>query len=610
MQEGLTRRELMKRAAAGAASGALAFAGAAAAPAAHSVIEPFDYTGVKLLDGPLRKQFDYAREFYRDIPDDNLLKGFRQRAGLPAPGKELVGWYGGNTAWHRQAWWSKGDTFNAFGQYLSGMARLAKAGNDQVLLGKASSLMREWAKTIEPDGFFFYSRQPYTAHYIYEKTMYGLVDLFQYGGLKDAAPLMERITAWAVKNLDRSRKNPLVDGVGFGADGQEWYTLSENLYRAFLLTGDKRYREFGDLWWYPRYWGMFTSGQAPTPFGCHAYSHVNTLSSAAMTYAVTGDPQYLKTIVNAYDWFERTQFYATGGFGPNEQLMAPDGSLGNSLNFAANTFETVCGSWAGFKLSRYLMRFTGDARYGDWIEKLVYNGIGAALPIQPDGRNYYYSDYRVNGGRKLYHQEWNWSCCSGTYPQTIADYHNVIYFRDAAGLYVNLYVPSEVTWSRQGGEVRVRQETRYPEEDTSVLTVQTAAPARFALKFRVPGWSRGVELEVNGKSFPVEAKPRTWAVVERTWQAGDRVKIRIPMQAAFAPIDSQHPNRVALTYGPVVLVRREPRLAAPGRDPSGWVARTGRGLEFQAERQGPGVFVPLSAIGLNESYCMYFDIPA
>ena len=162
--------------------------------------------------------------------------------------------------------------------------------------------------------------------------------------------------------------------------------------------------------------------------------------------------QYLKTIVNAYDSFEHTQFYATGGFGPNEQLMAPDGSLGQSVELAINTFETVCGSWAGFKLGRYLTMFTGEAHYGDWIEKLLYNGIGAALPILPNGFNFYYSDYRLNGGRKHYHPEWKWSCCSGTYPQAIADYHNIIYFRDVTNLYVNLYVPSEVhlepRWAR------------------------------------------------------------------------------------------------------------------------------------------------------------------
>jgi uncharacterized protein len=608
MKTGHTRREFVKTAVAGSVASAVARPATKIPSPARTVLEPFNYSGVRLLDGPLKRQFEYARDFYLNIPDDDLLKGFRQRAGLAAPGKDMIGWYAGDP--HQVTWWSKGDTFNAFGQYLSGMARLSKATNDAAMLRKAAGLMQEWAKTVEPDGFFYYSRKPFTPHYIYEKTMCGLVDLCEFGGQKEAVALMEKITAWAVKNLDRTRKRPL-DGVDFSANGQEWYTLCENLYRAYQLTGDTKYKEFGDLWRYHHYWRMFSSGQEPSPFGYHAYSHVNTLSSAAMTYAVTGEAEYLKTIVNAYDWFERTQFYATGGFGPNEKLMAPDGSLGASLDTDHQTFETVCGSWACFKLSRYLMMFTGEARYGDWIEKLLYNGIGAALRIQPDGRNFYYSDYRVNGGRKLYHPEWKWSCCSGTYPQAIADYHNIVYFRDPSSLYVNLYVPSEVTWNKNGDEIRVEQETRYPEAESSTLTVRTNHPVAFGLKFRVPGWSRGMTVEVNGKPFQTATMPRTWAVVQRTWSPGDRVTVRIPMQVVFSQVDRQHPNRVALVHGPVVLVRQEsPLMVAGNGDPSNWLVRQGPELEFQAERQKMGTFVPFYRLGYNASYCMYFDLRA
>src|SRR5579883_994437 len=177
----------------------------------------------------------------------------------------------------------------------------------------------------------------------------------------------------------------------------------------------------------------------------HAYSHVNTFSSAAMAYAVSGDQRYLRSCVNAYDFLQRTQCYATGGYGPDERLMPPDGSLGRSLELYAGHAEIPCGTWAAFKLSRYLMSFTGEARFGDWIETLLYNGIGAALPTQPDGKTYYYGDYRLSSGLKQFY--WHeWPCCSGTYLQTVADYHNVIYFRESQGLYVNLFVPSEATW--------------------------------------------------------------------------------------------------------------------------------------------------------------------
>jgi DUF1680 family protein len=233
------------------------------------------------------------------------------------------------------------------------------------------------------------------------------------------------------------------------------------------------------------YWNKFADTAAPADaHWVHAYSHVNTFSSAAKAYAITGDPAYLKIIRNAYDYLQHTQCYATGGFGPMERFVPPDGTLGRSLEARSNTFEAVCGSWAGFKLSRYLMQFTGESRYGDWAERLFYNGVGAALPIVEGGKHFYYADYRVGGTMKFYKVS-RYSCCSGTYIQNVADYHNLIYYRDPSALYVNLYLPSEVTWRRPEGEVRVVQETAYPEADTSTLTLDLKQSARFALKFRV-----------------------------------------------------------------------------------------------------------------------------
>ena len=115
---------------------------------------------------------------------------------------------------------------------------------------------------------------------------------------------------------------------------------------------------------------------------------------------------------------------------------------------------------------------------------------------------------------KVYNWD-NFTCCSGTYSQNMADYYNLAYYKDAGSLYVNLYVPSEVTWQRPGGNVVVEQETLYPEAETSVLTLRPAEPSAFALKLRVPSWTRGMSVKVNGAAANVECRPGTWATLER-----------------------------------------------------------------------------------------------
>src|SRR5207302_9056771 len=97
----------------------------------------------------------------------------------------------------------------------------------------------------------------------------------------------------------------------------------------------------------------------------------------------------------------------------------------------------------------------------------------------------------------------NFTCCSGTFIQNMADYHNLIYYKDASSLYVNLYVASDVTWSRPEGDVRVVQETEYPETETSVVTVETKPAVPFALKLRLPAWSRDMSVKVNGAEADV-----------------------------------------------------------------------------------------------------------
>ncbi|MGA3244419.1 MAG: beta-L-arabinofuranosidase domain-containing protein [Bacteroidota bacterium] len=562
-------------------------------------IQPFQYEGVKLLESRFRQQYQLARDFYYAVPDDDILHGFRASAGLSTPGQTLGGWRAKNSS-------------TVFGQWLSGMARMYRATGDSAIRDKAVQLMMEWGKTIKPDG------DCGMRHYPFDKMVCGLVDLQMFGDCPDAIHLLSKITGWASKTFSRenipARARP--DGIYQGRPS-EWYTLSENLFRAYKQTGDPVFKAFGEVWLYHAYWDKFRDTAAPSDaHGVHAYSHTNSFSSAAMAYAVTSDPMYLQIIRNAYDYMQNFQCYATGGFGPAETFMSPDGGLGRALEGRYNTFETVCGSWAGFKLSRYLMQFTGEARFGDWIERLLYNGIGAALPITGAGKNFYYSDYRLAGGMKVYNWE-NYTCCSGTYIQNVVDYHNLIYFKSETALFVNLYVPSEVFWAHSDGEVKLVQETNYPEADTVSIKLEMKRKMKFTLNFRVPGWSSGMSISVNGIPSKDACAKGTWASIEREWTSGDRVQIVIPLSFRMEPVDKQHPHRVAIVRGPVVYVieadYHEPLFRLPEEDADlvKWLVPDKiSGLYRVVLPDGGRVvskFHPFYEVGEGFPYKMYFD---
>ncbi|ARN56167.1 beta-L-arabinofuranosidase domain-containing protein [Sedimentisphaera salicampi] len=584
------------------------------------VITPFDYEGVQLLDGPLKVQFDRVKDFYLSLPNNNILYGFRKRAGMYAPGREIGGAYS-NTAL-------------TFGQWLGAFARMYKVTGDPDIRNKAMYIMDEWARTIEDDGYFLNTEEKLGhPHYVYDKFVQGLVDMYEYVGCERAKRCLDKITGWAEKNLDRS--NPY-------ALPTEWYTLSENLYRAYELTGDKRYFDFAKVWEYTDYWGAFAKDNNVFELlkkidrdnkGYHAYSHVNTFSSAAMAYKVTGKRHYLDTIVNAYKFLKNTQLFATGGYGPEEQLIVPEG-LPETLLPVYNGkwdsdlvfhFETACGSWAGFKLSRYLMEFTGQAKYGDWAERLVYNGIGAQPQMNKMGMIMYGSRYHLCGAQKTLTT--TWFCCQGTRPLDVTDYHNLIYYKDNKNLYVNLFVPSQVQWHGPDGTVKVIQKTQYPEDETVCFEIQPKKPeSRFGLKFRIPMWAhKGVEVMINGTPTEIKTIPGEWACIKRKWHCNDTVTLKFDLSPRIEPLPG-YVSPVAVMCGPAVMVKSTARWSNEFiptkknlRFPADWL--TGRGgrirYSFSPSMKAPvnrgsrlrsnEVFRPFYDIKPGEFYRMYFE---
>ncbi len=567
-------------------------------PAVQDVLQPFDFQGVTLEEGFLRNQIEDARRYYLAIPDDDLLKPYRERAGLPAPGGVLGGWY-------------KENRFNVFGQIVSGLARLHAATGDPNCAQKANHLVAEWAKCIADDGYFFAAPAPHAPHYIYDKFAWGLLDTHDYCGNKTSLQHLAKITDWAEKNLGRSRP--------FAPSPEEWYTLSENLYRAYLVTGEERYKDFAQVWEYPQYWEVLAGQgdifQAVGGDGrrthYHAYSHVNCLGGAVAGYRARGEPKYLAAATAAFDFLESSQLYATGGYGPDEQLLPMD-ELAGRVFATHKSFETQCGSWACFKLTRDLIALTGDARYGDWAERLSINGIGSTIPMTVDGRVIYYSDYNVHGGEKRQHPA-PWSCCTGTRPQAVAELANLAWFHDARGIYMNLFTPSTVRWNLDGQLVTLRTTTDFPERATVDLRISLQKPGAFDLHVRVPGWlAAPMTAQVNGEPAGLEPDARHWASISRVWKDGDRVRLLLPMSPWVRPINRISKSPFALLVGPTVLVFEnvEPAALAGVALPNilgDLRAVEQKPLHFTAACLPDAVVRPFYAVGEGTRYYMHLD---
>jgi DUF1680 family protein len=576
----------------------------AAAPGPDADREPLrelEYADVQLTGGPFKQHYDAMHAHYLALSNDRLLKVYRQRAGLPAPGRDMGGWY-------------DTDGFvpgHTLGQYISGLARIGASTGDAACHQKVHDLVTGFAATLGPENqSILRPKTNLWVCYTLDKHFAGLIDSARLSGVSESRDLLSRVLAGAqpllpAKGRDRiGKKDPPYD---------ETFVMPENLFSAAELTGNPAFRELAMRYLLDReYFDPLSRGEDPLP-GQHAYSHAIALSSAGRAYLTLGEPKYRQAMQRAFRLLTTEQQFSSGGWGPNETFITPHkGELHKSLSSTVDHFETPCGAYAATKLARYLLR-TGipqDTQHGDNLERVLFNTILAVRSPDSDGDYPYYSTYSPDATKVYYGKKW--PCCSGTLVQTVADYPLNAYFYAPTHrtVYVNLYTPSQARVNVGGTSATISQETMYPAEDTSVIIVSPSAPSAFTLRLRIPQWiARPATITVNGKLHSM-APGGSFAEVRRRWQSGDRVLVNMPQDFRTEAIDDQHPDVVALMRGPVQYVALN-----PGREPGGdrlplpsSLKPLARGSQSFASETGGRqiVFVPLYSIQ-SESYTTYFS---
>ena len=543
-------------------------------------LDEFGYGDVTLNSAVHEEQFRQTQAILMGLDDDALMKPFRAMVGQPAPGEDLGGWYryDPNYDWH---------TFDAgfapsatFGQWVSALARGFAITGNQAVKEKVLRLNRLYAKTI--DGKFYVDNR--FPAYCYDKLVCGLIDSHKYVGDPLAWEILAKTTDAAMPHLPGHAVEHGTNwrpGKDESWNWDESYTMPENLFLAYQRGAGDRYKQIAVQYLNEPFYERLAREENDLK-GRHAYSHVNCLCSAMQAYLTLGDEKYLRAAKNGFDMVQ-AQSFATGGWGPDEQLRATGNTdVYNSLTSTHNSFETPCGSYAHFKLTRYLLRVTRDPWYGDSMERVMYNTILGAKPLESDGHTFYYSDYNFKG-KKVY-SDHRWPCCSGTMPQVAADYRISTYLRDGRDVFVNLYIPSTLQWTQDGAQISVAQKTDYPYDPHISFEVKISKPTRFAVNLRIPSWADGASVGVGGKRMDIAAG--SFIRLDREWNSGNRIELELPLKTHLEPIDAQHTDTVALLSGPLVLfaigdsqpaVTRAQLMAMKKAGTQDWRVETGNG---------------------------------
>ncbi len=512
------------------------------------IVRPFPLTQVRLGPGPFRDARDRNSRYLLSLPQDRLLHTFRVNAGIPSSAEPLGGWEKPDCELRGH--------FTG-GHYLSACALTYAATGDEQFRARANAMVEELAKCQKALGSGYLSAFPeeqfdrlrngvkvWAPFYTYDKILRGHLDVYLHCGNPQALRTAEAMGAW-VRNWTKGLSDAHMERIltiEYGGMNAVLYDLSE-------VTGKEEYREVAHRFDQKAFFDPLAARRDELT-GLHANTQFPKVIGAARRYELTGEQRYHD--IAQYFWGEVTgeRTYCTGGTSDGERWLTPPGVLSTALS--SSSAECCC-AYNMLKLTRHVFAWTADPRAADYFERTYWNHrLGTQNPA--DGTLMYYYPL-ASGYWKLYGEPLSafW-CCTGTGAEEFAKAGDSIYFHDDAGIFVNLFIPSEVRWPETG--LRLRQETAFPEEETTRLLFEVERPVEMTLRVRVPWWAtKGGIVKVNGAPLPIFASPSSYLTLTRTWKTGDRVEITLPMSLSVCPTPDD-PSVEAVMYGPLVLAGR------------------------------------------------------
>ena len=488
------------------------------------------------IDGWLGARID-ANESKRLLVVDTepLLAGYHQRPGShPWIGEHVGKWMHAATL----AWAYSGD---------------------QRLREKLDRVAAELIRCQEPDG--------YLGTYVPEKrfglfpeadwdvwshkyNLIGLMTYYQYTGDKAALAACRKMADLLVATFP-AKKSILAAGTHVGMAATSVLEPIVLLYRA---TGDERYLQFAR--YIVKSWdepggpkivtSLLTTKRVDKTADAKAYEMLSNLVGLCELARVTGDRELLQAVLNAWQDIVQNRLYVTGSASAGETFQK-DHELPNSV--MSSICET-CVTTTWIQLNLQLLRLTGEAKYGDELERTFYNHLAAAQ--HPRGDDWCY--YTALEGRKPYDK--GISCCHSSGPRGMALAPQAAYLRGHGDggdlLLVNTLERSRVTLELGGRKVTAVQQSCFPRYVNSTITFRMDAAATFGVKLRVPGWAVPAEVQAAGVKY--KADSAGWVVLpSRAWNSGDQIFVDSHLKPRLILGEYGNAGHAALAWGPFVL---------------------------------------------------------
>lgn len=526
---------------------------------------------VKITGGVFRERMDLDRAYLAELDTGALLQNFHIEAGIPVKDQQTI--YDPEAAGLHWGWEAPTCQLRGhfLGHWMSACARLYDTDGDLELRTKlervVSELARcqqrnggEWVGSIPEKFFDLMAGEEYiwSPQYTMHKTLMGLVDAYKYAGIKQALEVADRLADWYIKWAERIQDvNPFA--IYKGEQGGMLETWAELYYE----TGKDKYLTLIDLY---RDNGLYSSlnsgGDALTDD--HANASIPLSHGAARMYELTGDEYWSRTT----DLFWKNAvtdrgMFATTGANAGEFWIPPK----QQAQYLSDNDQEFCTVYNMVRTADYLLRRTGDTSYADYIERALYNGFLAQQNMQT-GMPAYFLPLRAGGKKKWGSRTRDFWCCHGTMVQAQTLYPQLVYYTNAEDNRISVmqYIPSEGQIKLGEARVLISQTTEMKNYNNQVFfdeqgggeksrwslkfEVKCVSRASFKLAFRVPAWSKGVTLTVDGEQIQPEVV-NGCVEIDREWEQNE-IYLMLESTITFEPLPDA-PELAAAVDGPVVL---------------------------------------------------------
>lgn len=533
------------------------------------MLKPAEKGSVKILPGVFRERMDVNRQYLLELDTNCLLQNFYLEAGIILPGLQVVD----NPETANLHWGWEAPTCQLRGHFLghwiSAAAKLIAADGEPELRVKLDKIVGELARCQELNGGEWVGSIPekyftrliknqyiWSPQYVMHKTIVGLSDAYIYAGNTQALDILSHLSDWYITWTEKAAEtNPHAVYAGEEAGMLEvWAQLYQLTKDEKYLTLAKRYADAG-------LFRKLKEGKDSLT-NCHANASIPFTHGAAKMYEITGDSDWLEVIKLFWKAAVTDRgMFSTTGMNAGE-FWVPPHMQGHFLGSSDQEFCTV---YNMVRTASYLLKYTGEAQYADYIERALYNGFLAQQNAQT-GMPAYFLPLGAGSRKKWGTKTRDFWCCHGTMVQAQTLYPELVWFTDGDKITAAQYIPSEFTAEMNGAKVTVSQTTGmkyyndqafFDEKDDGQMSrwllkfsVKCDKPVRFTLSLRVPEWAKGVELEVNGKNTAAPVKDG-WLDITADWQ-NDSVQVFFPSELRAETLPDM-PELMSVVDGPIVL---------------------------------------------------------